>query len=299
MQLTLHHNTTYSFDRDVLLGPHDIRLRPAFHGRTPIVDYALRVRPSDANLRWYVDAAGNRVARLLFPRAVSELALDITITADLVAYDPFDFLIDLWAAQFPFAYPADVAAELAPALGAEVNSVEFAQWMARLKNALLSAGSMNTVQLLVEVNKRVHADVAYTVREAIGVQTPAQTLTMRSGSCRDSGWLLVQALRELGLAARFVSGYLIQPGAQATQQQSSTGQTQTITQPMRADFHAWAEVYLPGAGWIGLDPTSGLLTAEGHIPVAVARHPAQAGPVVGSASPSEARLTHHLEVTPA
>jgi transglutaminase-like putative cysteine protease len=246
-----------------------------------------------------MDAAGNRVARLLFPRAASELALDITITADLIAYDPFDFLIDLWAAQFPFAYPSELAGELASALGAEVMSAEFAEWIGRLKRDLLSGGSIQTVQLLVEINKRVQADVAYTVREAIGVQTPAQTLTMRSGSCRDSGWLLVQVLRELGLAARFVSGYLIQPGSEAAQHQSNTAQTQTLGQPMRADFHAWAEVYLPGAGWIGLDPTSGLLTAEGHIPVAVARHPAQAGPVMGSASPSEARLTHHLEVTPA
>ena len=294
--IRLHHNTTYTFDRSVVLGPHDVRLHPSGYCRSPILDYTLRVQPADAAVHWYVDAPGNSVARFVFSQPVLELSFDVELTADLRPTNPFDFLLDLSAMQFPFRYPDEVAVELAPALGADPAVARLSEWVETLRRDCMGTASIDTVRLLIEVNRRIHGEIAYTVREEPGVHSPEQTLALAAGSCRDSSWLAVQVLRELGLAARFVSGYLIQPESDTSQQQSSVGQTQTAAPALRADLHAWVEVYLPGAGWIGLDPTSGLLAAEGHIALARARAPAAAAPVIGSASPSQARLTHRLEV---
>ncbi len=292
MHIKLRHNTTYRYEHAVILGPHDIRLRPSAHGRTPILDFALRVEPAGGPVHWYTDAAGNSVARALFSEPVAELRFDVELAADLTPRNPFDFLLDLWATQFPFRYPAELAAELAPALGADDAPAMVGEWVQREQQDLLGAGSIDSVQLLIELTRRVRRDVSYTVREEAGVQAPEETLALAVGSCRDSSWLLIQVARQLGLAARFVSGYLIQPASSASSSQDSSAPAQA----MSADLHAWAEVYLPGGGWIGLDPTSGLLTTEGHIPLAVARIPSRAAPVTGSASPSESRLTHRLEV---
>jgi transglutaminase-like putative cysteine protease len=298
VRVTLRHNTSYRFDRSVVLGPHDVRLRPSAHGRTPILEYAFHVQPAGGSVHWYTDALGNRVARCLFPQPVAELRFDVELTADLAPINPFDFLLDLWSSQFPFRYPDELAIDLAPALGADPAAAAMSEWVERVKSEFLSTGSINTVTLLVELNLRVRREVAYIVREEAGVQAPEETLALAAGSCRDSAWLLTQALRQLGLAARFVSGYLIQPES-AKQEQEGASQRQASGHALRADLHAWVEVYLPGGGWIGIDPTAGLLAAENHIAVAVARRPSGAAPVIGSASPSEARLTHRLEVVPA
>jgi transglutaminase-like putative cysteine protease len=296
MRVALRHNTTYRFDRGVTLGPHDVRLRPCAHCRTRILQYALRVQPAEATMHWYTDAGGNSVARFLFPQPVAELRFDVDLMADLTSINPFDFMLDPWAAEFPFSYPDELAAELANALGPDPAADGLSEWIERVRGEFLSTGSINSVTLIVELNLRVRREVAYIVREEPGVQPPEATLALGAGSCRDSAWLLIQALRQLGLAARFVSGYLIQFAQR--QEQEGGGQRQSSAQGLRADLHAWVEVYLPGAGWIGLDPTSGLLAAENHIPVAVARTPSGAAPVTGSASPSEVRLSHRLEVSP-
>jgi transglutaminase-like putative cysteine protease len=296
MRVRLRHNTTYRFDRSVMLGPHDVRLRPSAHCRTPILDYALRVGPAGGSVFGYTDAAGNWVARFLFPRPATELRFDVELVADLTTINPFHFLLDLESAQYPFRYPEPIVLELAPVLSVDSSAGALNEWVERVKGEFLSSGSINTVTLLVELNLRVQREITYIVRDEPGVQTPEETLERASGSCRDSGWLLVQVLRHLGLAARFVSGYLIQPASGSRQEQANARQAQTSAQPMRADLHAWGEVFIPGAGWIGLDPTSGLMCAEGHIPVAVARAPEGTVPVEGSSSPSKDQLSHHLEV---
>jgi transglutaminase-like putative cysteine protease len=299
MRVRLRHNTTYRFDRSVMLGPHDVRLRPSAHCRTPILDYSLRVGPAGGSVFGYTDAAGNWVTRFLFPRPATELRFDVELVADLAMINPFHFLLDLESAQYPFRYPEAIVLELAPVLNVDSNASALSEWVERVKGEFLSSGSINTVTLLVELNLRIQREITYIVRDEPGVQTPDETLERAAGSCRDSGWLLVQVLRHLGLAARFVSGYLIQPASGSRQEQANARQEQTRAQPMRADLHAWAEVFIPGAGWIGLDPTSGLLCAEGHIPVAVARVPEGTVPVEGSSSPTEDQLSHRLEVEPA
>ena len=299
MRVRLRHNTAYHFDRSVKLGQHDVRLRPSAYCRTPILEYALHVEPAGGPVYWYTDEAGNWVGRFLFSQPAREVRFDVDLVADLASINPFHFLLDVSAAQFPFRYPDETAVQLTAALRADTGDAALDDWVEQLKSDFLSAGSINTVTLLVELNLRVQREIKYIVRDGAGVQTPEETIARASGSCRDSSWLLVCVLRRLGLAARFVSGYLIQPASVMRQEQGGDSQMQLNAKAMRADLHAWAEVYIPGGGWIGLDPTSGLLCAEGHIPLAVARTPSGAGPVEGSSSPSQDRLAHRVVVEPA
>jgi len=276
IRVALEHRTTYSFDRLVGIGPHVVRLRPAPHCRTPVTAYSLRVSPERHFVNWQQDPFGNHLARLVFPERARELSIVVDLVADLTVINPFDFFVEESAARYPFAYDATLAADLEPylrpALGPGDDTVR--DWVAAHRRA-----DVAIVDFLVELNQALRADVAYTVRLEAGVQSPEETLRLRLGSCRDSAWLLVAALRELGLAARFVSGYLVQlvPDVDAP-----AGMTGDFT-----DLHAWAEVYVPGAGWIGLDPTSGLFAGEGHIPLSATPHPSSAAPITGSTDPCE------------
>jgi len=278
-RLVLQHQTRYRYERAVRLGPHDVRLRPAPLCRTPILGYGLSVRPTDHTLRWIHDAAGNHVARLWFPERVEVLELDVELTAELTAYNPFDFLVDPYAERYPFAYPASVARELAPFTPPAENGTLLVRLADELRQEARS-DLCSTVELLVRANQRLHGEITYTHRVEHGVQSCEETLQQRQGSCRDVAWLLVQIARHLGLAARFVSGYLIQL-ANANPDSPKTD---------HADLHAWCEVYLPGAGWIGLDATSGLLTAEGHIALARSNSFDLAAAISGSVEPCEAQL---------
>jgi transglutaminase-like putative cysteine protease len=216
--------------------------------------------------------------------------------------NPFDFFLEPEAENFPFAYSPELArdlapylvkSELTPLLEGFVGSVPRgpdAQGVSPPGQA--AAGSMRTIDFLVGVNQRLQRDIKYLIRMEPGVQAPELTLSNRSGSCRDTSWLLVQALRQMGLAARFVSGYLIQLKADVKAIDGPSGSETDFT-----DLHAWCEVYLPGAGWIGLDPTSGLLAGEGHIPVACTPEPSTAAPISGAVDPSEVTFSHHMQVT--
>ena len=289
--VALNHRTSYRFDRPVKLWPHEIRLRPAAHSRTPILSYSLNVEPAGHFINWQQDPFGNWIARLVFPEPATELTIEVDLVADMTVINPFDFFMEEFAESFPFTYPDELKRELAPYLETEPQTPLFADWMRGTREAV-SAREMRTIDMLVTVNRRMQDDVGYIVRLEPGVQTPEQTLELRRGSCRDSAWLLVQALRHLGLATRFVSGYLIQLVADVKALDGPSGTDHDFT-----DLHAWAEVYIPGAGWIGLDPTSGLLAGEGHIPLACTAMPSSAAPVIGATGLCETHFDFSMHVT--
>ncbi|HTO46683.1 MAG TPA: transglutaminase family protein, partial [Burkholderiales bacterium] len=291
IRVALHHRTVYKFDRSVGLSPHEIRLRPAPHCRTPIVSYSLRVAPEKHFVNWQQDAYGNYIARFVFPEAARALDITVDLVADMTVINPFDFFIEHWAEHFPFDYPPQLAAELAPYFERETPGPLLGRWLGEFRARGPQPGT-NTVDFLVDLNQRLAGQVKYLVRMEPGIQSPDQTLELCAGSCRDSGWLLVQILRHLGLAARFVSGYLVQLVADVKPLDGPAGPAADFT-----DLHAWAEVYLPGAGWIGLDPTSGMLAGEGHIPLAATAFPSSAAPVTGFTDVCNSELAFEMKVT--
>ncbi|QKE41897.1 MAG: transglutaminase family protein [Ferrovum myxofaciens] len=290
IRIALNHQTHYNFDRAVNLWPHEIRLRPAVHSRTPILSYSLNVEPAGHFLNWQQDPFGNWVARLVFPEKAESLKITVDLVADMTVINPFDFFMDETAENYPFEYSDGLKRELGPYLEADSAPPLFTDWLAQTRSELLSK-PLRTIDMLVAVNQRVKEEVGYIVRLEAGVQTPEQTLTFKFGSCRDSAWLLVQALRHLGLAARFASGYLIQLKADVAALDGPSGTDHDFT-----DLHAWTEVYIPGAGWIGLDPTSGLLAGEGHIPLACTAIPSSAAPVTGVTEVCESRFDFAMSV---
>jgi uncharacterized protein (DUF2126 family) len=287
IHVALNHVTHYTYDRPVALGPQVIRLRPCPHSRTRILSYSLKVGPENHFVNWQQDPQGNYLARLVFAEKTRELRIEVDLVAEMSVINPFDFFLEPHAEKIPFSYPGSERHELAPYLYKLPETPLFANYIKGV-----SREPLRSVDFLVALNAQVQRDISYTIRMEPGVQTPEQTLTKRSGSCRDSAWLLVQILRHLGLAARFVSGYLIQLKADVKSLDGPSGPEADFT-----DLHAWCEVYLPGAGWIGLDPTSGLFAGEGHIPLACTPEPASAAPLSGDIDKCETEFEHHMEVT--
>ncbi|NML17505.1 transglutaminase family protein [Azohydromonas caseinilytica] len=287
IHVALHHVTHYRYDRRVGLSPQLVRLRPAPHCRTPILSYALRVEPAQHFINWQQDPFSNHVARLVFPEPTTEFKVTVDLVAEMSVFNPFDFFLEPQAEKFPFGYSEDSARDLVPYLATLPLTPRLAAFVEAVPRE-----PQPTVNFLVDLNRRVQQEVGYLIRLEPGVQTPEETLEKKSGSCRDSAWLLVQVLRRLGLAARFVSGYLIQLVPDVKALDGPSGAEADFT-----DLHAWCEVYLPGAGWIGLDPTSGLLAGEGHIPVACTPEPSTAAPISGAVGQCEVEFEHHMAVS--
>ncbi|MFO1270301.1 MAG: transglutaminase family protein [Rubrivivax sp.] len=287
IHVALNHVTHYKYDRRVGLSPQVVRLRPAPHCRTPILSYSLRIEPGEHFINWQQDPFANHLARLVFPERTTEFKVTVDVVAEMAVYNPFDFFLEPEAERFPFRYAPELAHDLAPYLAKDKLTPRFGAFVASVDRS-----EQRTIDFLVGLNQRLQREIGYLIRMEPGVQTPEQTLTNLSGSCRDTGWLLVQTLRHLGLAARFVSGYLIQLKPDVKSLDGPSGAEVDFT-----DLHAWCEVYLPGAGWIGLDPTSGLLAGEGHIPVACTPEPSTAAPVSGAVDECEVEFSHHMQVT--
>jgi uncharacterized protein (DUF2126 family) len=287
IHVALNHVTHYKYDRRVGLSPQVVRLRPAPHCRTPILSYALKIEPGDHFINWQQDPFSNYLARLVFPEKTTEFKVTVDLVAEMAVYNPFDFFLEPSAENFPFAYEGLLHHDLLPYLAKEALTPRWRDFVASIDRK-----SQRTIDFLVAINQRLQREIRYLIRMEPGVQTPEETLTRAAGSCRDTGWLLVQTLRHLGLAARFVSGYLIQLTPDVKSLDGPSGTDHDFT-----DLHAWCEVYLPGAGWIGLDPTSGLLAGEGHIPVACTPDPSSAAPVTGAVDECEVDFEHTMAVT--
>jgi uncharacterized protein (DUF2126 family)/transglutaminase-like putative cysteine protease len=271
IQVALNHRTEYRYDKAVFLGPQVIQLRPAPHCRTPILSYSLSVVPAKHILKWQLDPHSNYLARVLFSERTTEFVVEVNLVAELEPFNPFDFFLEPGVTDFPFAYAPELRADLEPYL-----AKEFAGWRLQGFLAEFAGVRRGTVGFLADLNRRVRDEVGYTTRMEHGVQSCEETLEKRTGSCRDSAWLLVQVLRHLGVAARFVSGYLIQ----LAEEGSTDGAGGILVD--NADLHAWTEAYLPGAGWIGLDSTSGLFAGEGHIPLVCTPSASAAAPIGGT-----------------
>ena len=286
IHVALHHVTHYRYDRLVNLGPQVVRLRPAPHCRTPILSYSLRIEPTEHFINWQQDPFANHLARLVFPEKTREFKVTVDLVAEMAVYNPFDFFLEPQAEQVPFAYSPETAQDLVPYLARGPLTPRFKAFVDSIPR-----GKARTIDFLVGLNQRLQREISYLIRLEPGVQTPEVTLEKGSGSCRDTGWLLVQTLRHLGLAARFVSGYLIQLKPDVKSLDGPSGTEVDFT-----DLHAWCEVYLPGAGWVGLDPTSGLMAGEGHIPVACTPEPSGAAPVSGAVDECEVEFSHQMEI---
>ena len=287
IHVALNHKTVYRYDRLVNLGPQIVRLRPAPHCRTPILSYSLRVTPKHHFLNWQQDPQSNYQARFVFPEKTREFVVEVDLVAEIAAINPFDFFLEEKAQTIPFTYEPWLERELRPYLETEEPGPLLADYLAGISRE--PAASIN---FLVDINQRLQKDIGYVIRLEPGIQTCEETLGKRTGSCRDSAWLLVQILRNLGLAARFVSGYLIQLTADQKALDGPSGPEADFT-----DLHAWTEVFLPGAGWVGLDPTSGLLAGEGHIPLACTPDASSAAPISGLVDECEVEFGHEMSVT--
>ena len=287
LKVVISHRTAYKYDRNISLSPHIIRLRPAPHSRTPIEAYSLKIKPEGHFLNWQQDPFGNYMARLVFPEKTKEFSIDVEIIADLITLNPFDFFVEESATNYPFEYKKDLKKELKPYLKINEDGKLLKEFVKSIDKS-----EKPIIDFLVEVNQKINQYVNYTVRLETGVQTCKTTLEKELGSCRDSAWLFVQVLRHLGLAARFVSGYLVQLTADVKSLDGPSGPEADFT-----DLHAWTEVYIPGAGWVGLDSTSGLFAGEGHIPLACTPHYNSAHAIEGFSDKCETEFEFENKVT--
>ena len=260
--VALTHTTQYRYSRLVGLGPHIVRLRPAPHCRTPILTYSLRIAPEPHFINWQQDPFGNFMARIVVPDETREFSATVDLVADMATINPFDFFVEDAAASWPFSYDPVLAGELKPYLEPLPGTPLLDNYIRKI------TGQSSTVAFIIELNRKLSQDIAYQVRMEPGVQTPEDTLNSRRGSCRDLAVLMMEAARSLGIASRFVSGYIYTPQSSGLAGGGAT--------------HAWMQAYLPGAGWIDFDPTNSIVGNRNLIRVAVAWAPEYVLPLWGT-----------------
>ncbi|MCE7056161.1 transglutaminase family protein [Algoriphagus sp. AGSA1] len=290
IKVAIRHYTKYDYEKNINLSPQVIRLRPAPHSRTHIKGYSLNIKPANHFINWQQDPFGNYLARVVFPEKVKFFEIDVEVIADMVVINPFDFFVDDYASGFPFDYEESLKIQLGPYLAITEGGALLMKLVEKAKR--LISKDIITVDYLVAINAMINQELRYNVRMEPGVQSCEETLTIGSGSCRDFAWLMVQVLRHMGLASRFASGYLVQLTADEKSLDGPSGPEADFT-----DLHAWTEVYVPGAGWIGLDSTSGLFAGEGHIPLACTPTPQDAAPISGMAEPVKTSFHFENKVT--
>lgn len=295
IRVAIHHVTEYKFDRLTQIYPHILRLRPAPHSRSKIHSYSLKIEPANHFINWQQDPFGNYLARLVFPEQTEKLRFEVEVITEMTSINPFDFFVEEYAEHVPFTYEAQLKKELEAYLEITESGPELLSLVEKLKSEIrhrvLCDNPMHVNDFMVSVNQRIQHMISYGVRLEPGVQTCEETLSLAKGSCRDSAWLLVQVFRHLGYAARFASGYLVQLTADIKSLDGPSGPEKDFT-----DLHAWTEIYIPGAGWVGLDPTSGLLATEGHIPLACTPDPISAAPITGATSKCEVEFIYSNDV---
>lgn len=267
MLLKIDHTNRYRYTRPVELTTHRLMLRPAESHGLQIRSENVEIHPAH-KLSWEHDVFYNSVAQVSFTQKTEELRISSQYTVEQFNINPFDFVLEIYTNELPFAYRGEDVDDLAPYLRPQYPEDQPAihDW---LRPFLDSQGRGKTLEFLLTLNEFVAASFTYGRREEAGVQRPAETLAGRSGSCRDFALLFMEAARHMGLAARFVSGYL----CSADQEELEVAANAT---------HAWTEIYLPGGGWKGFDPTCGILAAGLHVRVAATRNPGQATPIRGS-----------------
>jgi len=281
-RLRIHHLTHYRYAEPVTLLPHVLHLRPRDGHDIRVVTSKLDISP-EFRISWKRDVYGNSVAVVTFLQAANELSIASEVVVENYEEQPLDFVLEDYARFYPFAYDNDDQIDLTP-----YTTPVYPQDQAILNNWLadvwVQGNKVDTIAMLTRLNTRIANELRYQVREEPGVQSPSQTLSSGTGSCRDFATLFIEGCRQLGLASRFISGYVV---------------NETVA-PWNTATHAWAEVYLPGSGWRGFDPTSGLLVSGDHIAVAVHRHPEAVPPVSGSfvaAGNSQSTMTVEVNVS--
>lgn len=270
-RLTVKHETTYTYHRPVQPGDHFLMFRPRDSHDTRLLDATLTIEPQ-ATLRWLHDVFGNSVTIATFSQPTDRLYFKSQIVIDRYPFDAPEFPIEDFAREIPFSYPLAEIPDLGRTIERHYSDPErlVTEWTRRF--LVPPEGSHETEQFLRNLNQAIRDELQYEVRHEPGVQTPVETLNRGAGTCRDFALLMMEAVRTVGLAARFVSGYLYDPSIEG-------GVSGTVG---AGSTHAWVQVYLPGAGWIEFDPTNASLGGQNLIPVAVAREPVQAMPVSGT-----------------
>jgi transglutaminase-like putative cysteine protease len=269
-QLHIHHTTIYRYQKAVKFGAHQLRIRPIEDHEKKIISFDLKIQPAH-RIRWAYDQFQNPVGYVEFTKASKELVVISDLKVELGETNPFDFILEPYCIQIPFIYSSSEFPDLIPYL-TPLYPMEKEAILSWVKPFLNFQGEAKTIDCLTAINRAIPKMMSYQARNETGTQTPAETLKSRSGACRDFAVLFMETARHLGIASRFVSGYI----------RNVQERNEKSPNLAAGAMHAWAQVYLPGAGWKDFDPTAGILTSNEHLRVAVGRTPEQTTPITGA-----------------